>query len=88
MRDFLGSHRHAHELERAAEIFLGVREIHRIHQNAGAKTALPGFPHGVRMRVGDPHSIDGMRGTITGQVSVPQIDLMHAGTSIRSVVVY
>jgi hypothetical protein len=48
-----------------------------MHQNAGAKKNLPSFPHSIALRVGDPQPIDGMRGTLWAQVSVPQIELIH-----------
>ena len=56
------------------------RLLASIHQNGGTKTTLPGFTHGTRLRVGDPTPIDGMRGTIEFQVSVPHIDLIHGVT--------
>lgn len=58
------------------------RLLASMHQNAWSKPSLPSFPHGVWIRVGDPNPIDGMRGNIRGQVSVPRIDLIH-GTSDR-----
>lgn len=53
------------------------RLLASMHQNRGSKPALPSFPHGVWMRIGDPVPIGGMRGAILAQVSVPHIDLIH-----------
>jgi hypothetical protein len=58
------------------------RLLATMHQNGGAKTTLPAFTHGTQIRIGDPTPIDGMRGTILFQVSVPRIDLIH-GVSDR-----
>ncbi len=58
------------------------RLLASMHQNGGSKPSLPGFPHGVWIRVGDPTAIHGMRGNILGQVSVPRIELIH-GVSDR-----
>ncbi|HVF38657.1 MAG TPA: hypothetical protein VM939_02075 [Gemmatimonadaceae bacterium] len=54
------------------------RLLASMHQNGGTKPNLPNFPHGIWIRVGDPTPIDGMRGNILAQVSVPRIDLIHA----------
>jgi hypothetical protein len=58
------------------------RLLASMHQNSGSKPDLPSFPHGVWIRVGDPTAIDGMRGNILGQISVPRIELIH-GVSDR-----
>lgn len=58
------------------------RLLASMHQNAGANPDTPTFPHVMRMRIGDPHPIDGMKGSIAGQISVPRIDLIH-GVSDR-----
>lgn len=58
------------------------RLLASMHQNAGSNPKLPSFPHGIWIRIGDPNPIDGMRGNILGQVSVPRIDLIH-GVSDR-----
>ena len=51
------------------------RLLATMHQNAGLTTELPTFPHAARLRIGDPTAIDGMRGTVTAQASVPRIEL-------------
>jgi hypothetical protein len=56
------------------------RLLASMHQNAGTNSKTPSFPHSIRMRVGDPHAIGGMRGTVVGQVSVPRIELIHGST--------
>ena len=53
------------------------RLLASMHQNAGDKPQLPSFPHLIGLRIGDPHPIDGMRGSIRAQVSAPQIELIH-----------
>jgi hypothetical protein len=58
------------------------RLLASMHQNAGANPDTPSFPHVMSMRIGDPDPIDGMRGFISGQISVPRIDLIH-GVSDR-----
>jgi hypothetical protein len=54
------------------------RLLASIHQNHGIKNDLPHFQHSVRLRIGDPNPIDGMRGTAWVQVAVPRIELVHA----------
>jgi hypothetical protein len=51
-----------------------------MHQNAFTKPNLPSFPHSVRMRIGDDHMIEGVRGLVHLQVSVPRIELIHGVT--------
>src|SRR3954454_13586414 len=51
-----------------------------MHQNAFVKPNLPSFPHVIRMRIGDGHAIDGVRGLVFGQISVPRIHLIHGVT--------
>jgi hypothetical protein len=51
-----------------------------MHQNAFTKPNLPSFPHSVRMRIGDDHMIEGVRGLVHAQVSVPRIELIHGVT--------
>ena len=53
------------------------RLLATMHQNGGASTELPTFPHSVAMRIGDPTPIDGMRGSAWAQLSVPRIHLIH-----------
>ena len=53
------------------------RLLATMHQNGGAATELPTFPHSVAMRLGDPNPIDGMRGSAWAQLSVPRIHLIH-----------
>jgi len=48
-----------------------------MHQNRDAKPSLPTFPHSVGLRLGDDLEIDGVRGTMWAQVSVPTIELIH-----------
>jgi hypothetical protein len=55
------------------------RLLASMHQHGGTKD-LPNFPHGIWLRIGDPDPIDGMRGNILGQVSVPRLDLIHGVT--------
>ena len=56
------------------------RLLATIHQNGGSNTTLPSFPHRGRLRIGEPHPIDGMRGTIAFQAGAPHIDLIHGAT--------
>ncbi|MBA4097189.1 MAG: hypothetical protein C0484_10540 [Rhodospirillum sp.] len=51
-----------------------------MHQNAFENPKLPSFPHSVRMRIGDDHAYEGVRGLVHAQVSVPTIDLVHGAT--------
>lgn len=53
------------------------RLLASMHQNAGANAALPSFPHSVGFRLGEDHVIDGVKGALFAQVSVPRIDLIH-----------
>ena len=53
------------------------RLLASMHQNGGSNPTLPSFPHGVWIRIGDPHTVHGMRGNLLGQISVPRIDLIH-----------
>ena len=53
------------------------RLLASMHQNGGDNPQLPSFPHCVGLRIGDPNPIDGMRGSMWAQVSVPQIGLIH-----------
>jgi hypothetical protein len=53
------------------------RLLASMHQNAGSNPDTPTFPHAMRMRIGDPHPIGGMKGSIVGQISVPRIELIH-----------
>ena len=43
-----------------------------MHQNAFENPKLPSFPHSVRMRIGDDHAYEGVRGLVHAQVSVPR----------------
>ena len=56
------------------------RLLASIHQNHGIKNDLPQFRHSVPLRVGDATPIDGMRGTLWAQASVPRIELIHGST--------
>ncbi|NJM92275.1 MAG: hypothetical protein HC861_06270 [Rhodospirillaceae bacterium] len=51
-----------------------------MHQNAFENPKLPSFPHSVRMRIGDDHAYEGVRGLAHAQVSVPTIELVHGAT--------
>jgi hypothetical protein len=51
-----------------------------MHQNAFSKPNLPSFPHSVRMRIGDDHPLEGVRGLVHAQVGVPVIELIHGAT--------
>ena len=51
-----------------------------MHQNAFENPKLPSFPHSVRMRIGDDHAYEGVRGLAYAQVSVPRIELVHGAT--------
>jgi hypothetical protein len=53
------------------------RLLASMHQNAGADPGRPSFPHSLRMRIGDPTPIDGLRGTAAVQVSTPLVELIH-----------
>lgn len=52
-----------------------------MHQNAFADPDRPSFPHVTVLRLGDDRAIDGVRGTVWGQVSVPLIELIHRSTN-------
>ena len=56
------------------------RLVATLHQNAFTNPELPSFPHSVRMRIGDDHAIEGVRGLVYGQVGVPRIELIHGAT--------
>lgn len=56
------------------------RLLATLHQNAFANAKLPSFPHSVRMRIGDDHAIDGVRGRVDCQISVPRVELIHGAT--------
>jgi hypothetical protein len=56
------------------------RLLATLHQNAFANANLPSFPHSVRMRIGDDHAIDGVRGRVDCQISVPRVELIHGAT--------
>jgi hypothetical protein len=56
------------------------RLLASMHQNAFADPEVPSFPHRVRMRLGDDHAFEGVRGVVHAQVSVPRIELLHGVT--------
>jgi hypothetical protein len=56
------------------------RLLASMHQNAFEKLKLPSFPHSVRMRIGDDHSYEGVRGLAHAQISVPRVELFHGAT--------
>ncbi len=56
------------------------RLLASMHQNAFEKPSLPSFPHSVRMRIGDDHAFEGVRGVAHAQVSVPRVELIHGAT--------
>lgn len=51
-----------------------------LHQNAFGNSKLPSFPHSVRLRLGEPRAVDGVRGILEGQIGVPRIQLIHGVT--------
>lgn len=56
------------------------RLLATMHQNGFARPDLPSFPHSVRMRIGDDHAIDGVRGRVHAQVGAPAVTLIHRAT--------
>src|SRR5262245_50883404 len=56
------------------------RLLASMHQNAFANAKLPSFPHSVRIRIGDEHTVDGVRGRLDAQIGVPRVDLPHGAT--------
>lgn len=56
------------------------RLLASMHQNAFVNPKLPSFPHTVRMRIGDDHAYEGVRGLVHAQVSVPRVELIHGAT--------
>jgi hypothetical protein len=56
------------------------RLLASMHQNAFEKPKFPSFPHSVRMRIGDDHAFEGVRGLAHAQVSVPRVELIHGAT--------
>jgi hypothetical protein len=56
------------------------RLLASMHQNAFTDTERPSFPHSVRMRLGDDHAFEGVRGVVHAQVSVPRVTLLHGVT--------
>jgi hypothetical protein len=58
------------------------RLLASLHQNAFENPKLPSFPHSVRMRIGDDHAYQGVRGVVHAQIAVPRVELIH-GVSDR-----
>jgi hypothetical protein len=56
------------------------RLLASMHQNAFADPKTPSFPHSVRMRLGDDHAFEGVRGVVHAQIGVPQVELHHGLT--------
>jgi hypothetical protein len=56
------------------------RLLASMHQNAFQNPKLPSFPHTVRMRIGDDHAFEGVRGVVHAQVAVPRVELIHGAT--------
>ena len=56
------------------------RLLASMHQNAFENPKLPSFPHSVRMRIGDDHAYEGVRGIAHAQIAVPRIELIHGAT--------
>src|SRR6185369_302769 len=56
------------------------RLVATMHQNAFANPTLPSFPHSIRMRMGDDHAFEGVRGLVHGQIGVPRVRLTHGAT--------
>ncbi len=63
------------------------RLLASMHQNAFEKPNLPSFPHSVRMRIGDDHAFEGVRGLVHAQVAVPRVELIHGATDRFSLAV-
>src|SRR5688572_8034381 len=53
------------------------RLLASMHQNAFAEPKTPSFPHTVRMRLGDDHAFEGVRGVVHAQIGVPRVELLH-----------
>lgn len=56
------------------------RLLASLHQNGGVDPAFPSLPHLARLRIGDPTPLDGMRGSVAAQISVPHLELIHGST--------
>jgi hypothetical protein len=56
------------------------RLLATMHQNAFVNPKLPSFPHSVRLRIGDDHAFEGVRGLVHAQVAVPRVELIHGAT--------
>ena len=56
------------------------RLLASMHQNAFTDPKTPSFPHSVRMRLGDDHAFEGVRGVVHAQIGVPQVELYHGVT--------
>jgi hypothetical protein len=56
------------------------RLLASLHQNGFSNPKLPSFPHGVQIRIGSDHAIDGVRGLVRAQVGVPRVELIHGVT--------
>lgn len=59
------------------------RLLASMHQNSGGGTSQPALPHAAFLQLGgvDPHkSVDGVRGTVRAQLSVPRLHLIPGAT--------
>jgi len=56
------------------------RLLASMHQNRTVDPGRPSFPHSIALRVGDERVVNGVRGTLWAQLSVPRIELIHGST--------
>jgi hypothetical protein len=56
------------------------RLLASMHQNAFTNPTLPSFPHSIRMRIGDDHAFEGVRGLAHCQIGSPRIELVDGAT--------
>src|SRR5262245_12561905 len=56
------------------------RLLASMHQNGFSRPKLPSFPHSLHLRIGADWMIEGVRGTVSVQLSVPRVELIHGVT--------
>jgi hypothetical protein len=56
------------------------RLLASLHQNGFTRRTLPSFPHSVVQRIGDTHTLDGVRGSMQAQTGAPTIELIEGST--------
>ena len=56
------------------------RLLATLHENAHTNPKLPSFPHSGKMRLGDDHALEGVRGLAHVQIAVPRVTLIHGVT--------